>query len=588
MKPKQSWIAIAFALSFSYSGLADSGGTAVLQLQKAPGVNGPWQVLPASPLSITPEGGLADPETNSSFYRLSITTSNVAGDTLGVPVSTVATQTLQQALAMLAGNTGNGWGGTAMLAPYAYPVYDPSINGGTKPAYLEFKVLAGPPPVTGKPLSSAPLEPNADLGYILVSLTEQDVPVPEMAQFGPTRVEQLRKLAGASSIKPVRYGHGLWIGEDSAGNAAATLGSMPYRLSRVIPSLTGQPLGGEVISNKVVSDTGPINATDYGPYDGYAQFKDDYIKGPAFSYIHARRAECGKFRWNLEADVLPPMISIPLKDTTRILATVPVTAFELEDPTLADGKIDVGAPGISMTGTAAGGTILHVLLSDGTTAYYALQVGPPPGIIAKGWTAWTYYWAGGCSDQRQYSQEWSLGGCNPGCWSGCGPTAWAMLYGWWDYHGLCSLIGGCTPTPLFNDADVRSCISTVCGYVSPFCAFGQGATTPWNEPNGWHWAPARGHGISESWTWGVPYFCGGCGSQAKNAINAGRPAIVGTGVYYHYPLAWGYAYRQYVFLGITWSTSTYWATNQGQGGAACPVVWANTDDCWFGNNTTCY
>src|ERR1035437_224422 len=203
MKPKQSWIAIAFALSFSYSGLADSGGTAVLQLQKAPGVNGPWQVLPASPLSITPEGGLSDPETNTSFYRLSITTSNVAGDTLGVPVSTVATQTLQQAMAMLAGNTGNGWGGTAMLAPYAYPVYDPAINGGGKPAYLEFKVVAGPPPGTGKPLSSAPLEPNSDLVYILVSRTTQDGPVPEMAQSGRTRVEQLRKLAGATNIKPV-------------------------------------------------------------------------------------------------------------------------------------------------------------------------------------------------------------------------------------------------------------------------------------------------------------------------------------------------------------------------------------------------
>jgi hypothetical protein len=561
----------------------DSGVAA----SKGPGRQRPLAGPAGQPL-VNHAGGLSDPQTNSSFYRLSITTSNVAGGALGVPLSTVSTQTLQLALAMLAGNTGNGWGGTAMLAPYAYPVYDPSINEGTKPAYLEFKVLAGPPAGAGKPLSSAPLEPNADLGYILVSLTAQDVPVPEMAQFGPTRVEQLRKLAGASSLKPVRYGHGLWIGEDSAGNAAATLGSMPYRLSRVIPSLTGQALGGEVISNIVVSDTGPIKETDYGPYDSYAEFKKDYVSGPAFSYIHARRNECGKFRWNLESDILPPIIAIPLKTPTRILSTLPVTAFDLEDPTLAGGKIDVGAAGISMTGFVAGGTILHVLLADGTTSYFALQVGPPPGAIAKGWTAWTYYWAGGCSDQRQYSQEWSLGGCNPGCWSGCGPTAWAMLYGWWDYRGLCSLIGGCTPTPLFNDADVRSCISTVCGYVSPFCAFGQGATTPWNEPNGWHWAPARGHGISESWTWGVPYFCGGCGSQAKNAIRAGRPAIVGTGVYYHYPLAWGYAYRQYVFLGIVWSTSTYWATNQGQGAAACPVVWANTDDCWFGNNTTCY
>src|SRR5664279_3415796 len=129
MKLKQSWTAITFALSYGYSVLVASGGTAVLQLQKAPDVNGPWQVLPASPLSITPEGGLSDPQTNTSFYRLSITAANLAGDALGVPISTVPPQTLQLALAMLTGNTGNGWGGTAMLAPYAYPVYDPSING---------------------------------------------------------------------------------------------------------------------------------------------------------------------------------------------------------------------------------------------------------------------------------------------------------------------------------------------------------------------------------------------------------------------------------------------------------------------------
>jgi len=542
---------------------------------------------------LTPEGGLTDPANSNGYYRLQITTSDVAGGALAVPLSEVSAEALQQAQTMLSGNTGMGWGGGATLAPYAYPVYDPSINGGTKPAYLEFKVIPGGTNGPSGQVTSPPVEPNGSLGYILVSLTTQDVPVPEMAQNGPTKVEQLRQLAQSTRIRPIRYGYGLWVAEDSTGNPVATLGSMPYRLSAQIPSLTGAKLGGMVISNTVVADTGPIQGTDYGPYDNYGEFKQDYTSGPVYNFIHARRAEAGQFRWNLENGQLPPIITVPLGVTTQILATVSIIAVDLEDASIASGKILPGAPGISMTGLAAGGTILHVLLPGGTSAYYALEVSPTPSAIHRmgicdGWTPWIYWWAGGCSDQRQYHQEWSLGGCNPGCWSGCGPTAWAMLYGWWDVRGYCSLIGGCTPTPLFNNADVQACTSALCGWLSPFCAFGQGATTPWNEPNGWRWAPTRGHGISESWTWGVPYFCGGCGSQAQAAIMSGRPAIVGQGVYYHYPLAWGYAYREYHCFGTTWTHSAYWATNQGQGGVACPVVWASTDDCWFGNNTTIY
>ena len=567
-------------------------GTALLQLQKAPAPSGPWQVLPASPSMITPEGGLIDSPNGNAYYRLQITASNAAGGALAIPFTNAPAEAVQQAQMMLYGNTGAGWGGGATLAPYVYPVYDPSIFGGMNLAYLEFKVIPGGSNGPSGQVTSPPFEPNDSLGYILVSLTTQDVPVPEMAQNGPTRVEQLRLMSKSTSIRPMRYGAGLWIAEDNTGNPIATLGSMPYRLSSQIPSLMGAQLGGTVVSNTVVSDTGPIQGTDYGPYQSYKDFKTDYSTGPIYSFIHARRAEAGQFRWNLENGQPPPIITVPLGTSTQILATVTITALDLEDDSIASGKILPGAPGVSITGLTAGGTTLHVAMPDGSTRYYGLQVSATPsaphlnGIC--GWTGWSYWWAGSCGDQRQYQQVQNLAGCNANCYSGCGPTAWAMLYGWWDVRGLCSLIGGCTPTPLTDDANVLACTSALCGWLAPFCAFGQGATAPWNEGNGWHWAPARGHSIYESWSWGVPYFCGSCGSQARNAIQSGRPAIIGQGVYAHYPLAWGYAYREYKCFGVTVSHSAYWATNQGQGAPACPVVWVNTDDCWFGNNTTIY
>ena len=86
--------------------LADSSGTAVLQLQKAPAITGPWLALPASVAALTPEGGVADTLTNASFYRLKITTTNAGGGLLTVPLASAPTQAVQEAQAMLNSNPG--------------------------------------------------------------------------------------------------------------------------------------------------------------------------------------------------------------------------------------------------------------------------------------------------------------------------------------------------------------------------------------------------------------------------------------------------------------------------------------------------
>jgi len=320
-------------------------------------------------------------------------------------------------------------------------------------------------------------------------------------------------------------------------------------------------------------------------YADYLEFKNDYVSGPVYSYLRARRSETGLFRWNLALGQLPGQVYIPLSQPTIVLPTQSITAFDLEDPSLASGQV-VSGGGLSLTGLKPGGTFLHVMFSDSTTAYYALIVGTP--VAKRGWSAWQYWWAGSCSDERHYSQEWNLiGGCNANCWSGCGPTAWAMFYGWWDQRGPCTLIGDCSPTPLWNNNDVRDCLRAECGYLGTFCASGQGATLPWNMHDGYKWAPARGRGISSTWSWCVPPFGSGPRNLAKAAIQSGRPACVGIGFYEHYPLAWGYAYSEYTWAGITWATANYWYANMGWGSSSCGQ-WVNADSCWFGHNAWCW
>ena len=564
---------------------AASTGNALLQLQKSPSAAGPWQSVPASVLSLTPEGFFTDELTNGSFYRLKIGVSDVSGGPLGLPVATADARAVQQALAMLAVQSSGPWA-NAGLAPYAYPVYDPLINGGQAPAYLEFKVVPGSVTGVTNAVPVTPLAPNSDLGYILVSLTTQDVPVPEMAQSGPTRVEQLRRAANGSSLRAVRYGHGCLAAEDGTGNVVAVLGQLPNQMSLALLDVGSSTFSGAVLSNTLVAGTDPLPGTTGGTYGTYAQFKQDYLSSPLYAYMAARRAEAGNFRWNLESDLLPPILKVPLGTQVQVLTDQSLTGFDIEDTSVAMGWTTAVTGGMWLKGLTPGGTILHVVLPDRSTAYYAIQVTPTGGAAPKGWSAWSYYYAGSCTDQRRYYQVWAL--CHSGCYSGCGPTAWGMLYGWWDQRGPFNLIGGAGPTPLYNDANVNACLQAVCGYCGTWCSGSSGVTNPWDEYKGYLWAGARSESISESWCWGVPYVCSCPRNCALGAIRAGHPAIVGTGFYAHYPLAWGYAYREYKLFGIVWSRQYHWLVNEGWGGDPCAGDWVNADDCWFGNDTTCW
>lgn len=225
--------------------------------------------------------------------------------------------------------------------------------------------------------------------------------------------------------------------------------------------------------------------------------------------------------------------------------------------------------------------------------------------VQSDWGPWNYFWAGNATDQRYYSQM--NAGSSPntsGCYSGCGATAWAMLFGWADNQaalnrapwtprkGLYRENGGTgadVAAPATMDAGVRNMTWEIRNRIGTFCAFGSGATFPWNMGNAAGYLAGRsGTGLRTDYnTFGI--HTDGLRERARDSIIRGTPAIIGTGWLSHYPLAYGYAWRSREVrrcvgpdLGFNCWTSTdysrWFYVNQGWGGSGNGWVSAGT---WF-------
>ncbi|MCU0494387.1 MAG: hypothetical protein MUD01_22590, partial [Chloroflexaceae bacterium] len=204
------------------------------------------------------------------------------------------------------------------------------------------------------------------------------------------------------------------------------------------------------------------------------------------------------------------------------------------------------------------------------------------------------------ADQRLYRQlRANTPPNNNGCASGCGPTAWAMLYGWVDVQaqkpgsqwagkqGIYQVNGGrgtgAAVAPRTNDAGVANMTMEIRGYTGTFCAGSQGPTLPWRMLDAWRYANGRA-GMRFRTSWTVPYI-GNRADEARNAIvNRRSPAIIGTGFYAHYPMAYAYAERTrrvrrcFIFCWYDNVTDRALLANQGQGGGG--NGWIGYDS-WF-------
>lgn len=223
-----------------------------------------------------------------------------------------------------------------------------------------------------------------------------------------------------------------------------------------------------------------------------------------------------------------------------------------------------------------------------------------PKAISGSWSSWRFWDAGSDADQRLYRQMSANSSPNTsGCASGCGGTAWSMLIGWADNQaslgnprwsgrwGLYRQNGGRgsnAVAPRQMDSGVRTMTWEIRNDIDTWCAFGQGATFPWDmdEVSGYlsgrTGATASTHynvlGIHED----------RLRDRAINSIKNGTPVIIGTGWLKHYPLAYKYKERsrRTRACAVCWWKKTEYQrsfyVNQGWGGSSNGWVNAGT---WF-------
>ena len=583
---------------------ASQSASILLQLEESTDLKN-WTQVPVNALTPTGNGAFIEHTVgDKTFYRLKIDDAKEGGTVSILPLREAPAQAIDIALGLLRDfqtpgkgdegiDTEGNWSDVE-LGPVCYPIYDPSYEGGKAPAYLEFKVVKRKAKLSTDPAASKfglsvpdESEDGAGFGHILVSLTQGDLPAVQFGDVGPTPVERLlRKVHTSGVIKPIRFDDGLLVVEDAEGRILGSSGNVPFLIDPKILDLAGKELAGEANEKGEQGDRSPEFSTR--SYESYAEFKKDFVSNPLFRKLRALRAQQAKSEWNVIQGVQPSVIKLKVHSETLILRGTKIKSFGLDNPDLVALKPST-AGGLTALGLSAGGTVLNVVYSDDTTDRLLIVVsGPNTGAqlntSSTGWSDWSYWYAGNWGDQRRYRQFSNDPQMCPSGASGCGPTAWSMLYGWWDRKGSPRLLKNFSfaDSPLYNDDSVRDCDRYVFNQLGTFCVSGQAATWPWAMKDGYHWAGARGAGYNISWSWGVPYLSPGSMGTARDSVKAGRPAIIGLGFYWHYPLAYGYASRTYEFLGITWDTQRWFKCNMGWGGSS--PEWHSASSVWFGTN----
>ncbi len=539
-----------------------------------------------------------------------------------------------------------GWE-QAKLVPAVNELFRPDISG---PAYYEFLVQAP----TGLGLQSTSAMTQA--GFIILSAGEHDFPIAHWNFTGESPTQELERLAqeaGQRAFKFFKLDALGYAAEDVLGNQVATSGTPLLKVSGMDAAWLNQPVtltagtwtpdqpaeddgSGEQITGTLAT-TGPISSPiQLSAWESWDALKQGYAEsyGVLAESLH-RQASAD---WQVEALVYTfgvvlrkgEVYIMPLLEDGATVSLVGeglphVMTETLTRPgllpalqfTALDSTPGVGYPlTATITYPSMPTETVRILIYEPYSVFLPTVLNGASGAtlvsaqsvqgtlaVQGAWGAWNYYWAGSHGDQRLYNQIPAYTSPNPtSCWSGCGGTAWAMLFGWADHQaeignpgwagrqGLYRVNGGYganADAPVYMDAGVQNMTWEIRSRIGTWCAFGSGPTFPWDMSG------VAGYLAGRSYTrLFTHYNVFGIHEDrlrdyaANSIIYRNTPAIIGTGWLNHYPLAYGYAWRSRT-ISCEWyefwcSTRTEYNrsfyVNQGWGGGS--NGWVSTGT-WF-------
>lgn len=571
-----------------------------LQYEQAASPLGPWVAVDPAQVKALPDGtSSVVSSAPQAYYRLRIQKNGEIGALPLLPIQEVSKASLDVAIRHVQAvvqSTENGaasdealaWRG-AVFAPFAGSLL--AGDGSVRSAYVEIKVMdSGEARKPDGFLANSSDEPEtSDRGYMIVSLDRSDLPVLEYNTTGPTPTERLlERCGGKTPARIIRYGPTFWAAEDEAGNLIGNLGTEPPKIPAEYVNYMDRVYTGEIDSARGILQLPPELKLKLGHYANYLELKSDLERNPVHQLMRERRAQLAGFLWDLEEGKRPQILEMRLGETNIFLPEIQIGDYALHweenERPLADITI-LRTGGFRAVARQAGSAPLTLRTSKGLESYVLLVRSSLVGrtITAQAdstpyWRSFTWVAGEGWADQAHYYQLRSDNWCNL---VGCGPTALAMLFAYWDRQGVESAFYYGSGNTLYNslrlsdapqelDSSSEPKIRLLYNNLHDLCdvicnPFGNdGATWPGDLIEGFYgylypvaydagpYSLIYGKGnnlinISCSWAWdawGSDWQ--ESGRRVAEGIRKGRPGVIGLGWLWHYGVAYAYKRKELV------------------------------------------
>ncbi|HQY91783.1 hypothetical protein [Caldilinea sp.] len=533
----------------------------------------------------------------------------------------------------------------ARINPDARIFYRPDIQAA---AYYEFTVE--------KPVEQG----YAPAGYIEISSGEHDYPVTSWGATGMSPAQELVELAPLNATLTEFYRLDMQtyaaeyeelsaVGIATLSDNVVTQGTLPDRIEG-LAAIPEEPF--ELVTESVDTEgnkkyEGPteLPLLEESAWDSWAALKAEYED--AFGPLNKSLKERARSAWELDNNLRQYGESLVKGDVRTVfglagqsidtinVAGAGATAQYLQQEELRPNGVLAGLKltvlnepvdmatllpfevALQYTGgmtetlkyaivnaaaLQSADIFLPIIATGGASDLVDVASAAMPAAVA-GWGAWSYWWANGDAGAMTYDQIPAHQRVNTSaCWSGCGATAWAMIFGWvdrraaegharwanhWGIYRVNGGLGANAVEPLNQDGGVDNMTWEIRNRMGTYCSGSGGATKFSRMIDAIEYVRPRATAAATMRTRYDPtklcWFgaCNDARNLAKDQIVLRQaPAIVGYDN--HYAMAYGYAHRSKTSCFLWWC-STDWSrwfwVNQGWGGSGND--WINSDDVHF-------